>query len=47
MQALFDINWLRPDYLYALLAVLPVMAALLYFSYRQRLAARKDGARKS
>ncbi|HND65543.1 MAG TPA: vWA domain-containing protein [Candidatus Obscuribacter sp.] len=42
MQALFDISWLRPDYLYALLAVLPVMAALLYFSYRQRLAARKE-----
>ena len=42
MQAIANMHWVRPDYLYALLAVLPAMAALLYFSYRQRLAARKE-----
>ena len=41
MQAL-DMHWLRPDYLYLLLAVLPALAALLYVSYKQRLAARRE-----
>ena len=42
MQAIANMHWVRPDYLYALLAVLPAMAALLYFSYRQRLPAREE-----
>ncbi len=37
-----NMHWLRPDYLYLLLAVLPALAALLFISYRQRLAARRE-----
>lgn len=42
MNALFDMHWQRPDFLLAMFGVLPVMAVLLYISYRQRLAARKE-----
>jgi hypothetical protein len=42
MNVFTDLTWLRADYLYALLVVLPLTATLLYFSYKQRLAARRE-----
>lgn len=38
------LHFLRPDYLYALLVVLPLVAALFWTSAHQRLKARRDWA---
>lgn len=39
---MLDLHWLQPQCLYLLPVALPPMAALLYFSYRQRRVARQD-----
>ena len=39
---MLDLHWLQPQCLYLLPVALPPMAALLYFSYRQRRVAPQD-----